>query len=147
MRHVFSAHSTDDTLDPEWDLAQWPIKGVTSLSALVCLPGSATWLSCPCYKVVWMQVSSCSQQGFVLAYWCWHPSVLLPASPQFDGCNILTHTGEFSLKMSLKGSCVNWRIPNRLTFPSGLRILSWRDCFWDNAVNIHSGSVLFQACN
>lgn len=132
MRQVFSAHSTDDTLDPESDLAQWSIKGwpepvsfgvLTRLSNLAPLP--------------LLHVSPCSQQGFVLPYWCWRPSILLPASPQFDGCSILTHTGGFSLKVSLSGSCVNWRIPNRSTLPSGLCILSWRDCLWDNTVNIH----------
>lgn len=62
-----------------------PLRGDLNLSALVCLPGLAIWLSCPCCKVVWMHVRPCSQQGFVLAYWCWHPSILLPTSPQLDG--------------------------------------------------------------
>lgn len=114
-----------------------PLRGDLNLSALVCLPGSAICLSCPCCKIVWMQASPCSQQGFVLAYWCWHPSIFLPTSPHFDGCSILTYTGGFSLKVSLSRSCVNWRIPNRSTLPSGLCILSWRDCLWDKAVNIH----------
>lgn len=94
-----------------------PLRGDLNLSALVCLPGSAIWLSCLCCKIVWMHVSPCSQQGFVWAYWYWHPSIFLPTSLQFDGCSILKYTGGFSLKVSLSRSCVNWRIPNRSFWP------------------------------